>query len=124
MLEGGDVERPVLAAELHQVQGRQVAGRVVQEHVLRARVGGVDPAALGRAGVPVVDGGVVLDARIGRGPGGIADLVPQLLGLERLGVLPSVRRGQVPVAVVLRPPRRNSSVTRTELLEFWPETVR
>ena len=31
---------------------------------------------------------------------------------------------QAPVAVGFAPPRMKSSVTRTELLEFWPETVR
>ena len=39
-----DVEHPVGLAELHQVDAGQVAGRVVQEHVFRARVAGVDPA--------------------------------------------------------------------------------
>ena len=33
-LEPLDVERAVVAAELHQVDARQVAGRVVEEHVL------------------------------------------------------------------------------------------
>ena len=34
VLEGLDVELAVLAAELHQVQRREVAGRVVEVHVL------------------------------------------------------------------------------------------
>ena len=37
-LEPLDVERAIVAAELHQVDARQVAGRVVEEHVLGARV--------------------------------------------------------------------------------------
>ena len=76
-------EGAVLAQEGGQVEGRQVARRVVQEHVLRARVGGVDAAAFG-AGMPIVDGGVELQAGIGRGPGGIADLLPQVAGLDAL----------------------------------------
>ncbi len=53
-LEALEIERAVLAAELHQVDAGQVAGRVVQEHVLGAGVRGVDPPRL-RAGVPAVD---------------------------------------------------------------------
>jgi hypothetical protein len=53
----------------------------------------------------------------------MADLFPQIARLhERLGDLAVGAVGQVPVAVVLDR-RRKSSVTRTELLEFWPETV-
>ena len=123
VLEAGDVELArLLIAERHQVDGGEVARRVVEEHVLRARVRGADRAAL-RAGVPVVDGGVELDAGIGRGPRGVADLVPQLARLERLARLAVEAADQVPVAVLLDA-LRNSSVTRTELLEFWPETVR
>ena len=66
------------------------------EHGFDARIG---PA--GRAGVPVVDGGVELHAGIGRGPGGIADLLPQVAGLQRLDDLAVLAGGQVPVAVVL-----------------------
>ena len=77
VLEGGDVEAAVPAPVGHQVERGQVAGRVVEEHVLGAGVGGADLAAAG-AGVPVVDRGVVLHARIGGSPRGVADLVPQL----------------------------------------------
>ena len=37
-LEALGVERAVGQAELHQVDARQVAGRVVEEHVLAARI--------------------------------------------------------------------------------------
>ena len=70
-----EVPRPV--HELHQVEGGQVAGRVVQEHIFGAGVGGVDaPAGLG--GVPAVDGGVVLHAGVAAlvgGPGHAAEEV-------------------------------------------------
>ncbi len=96
VLEFGAVEAAVLAAELHQVEGGEVAGRVVDVHVLAAWVGGVDPARL-RAGVPAVDDRVVLDARVGAAPGGVGDLVHQLARVERLHRLAGAARGQLPV---------------------------
>ena len=42
VLEGFHFKLAVGSEELHQVQRRQVAGRVVQEHILAARVGGID----------------------------------------------------------------------------------
>ena len=87
--------------EVEQVQRGEVARRVVEEHVLGARVGGVDPADR-RAGVPFVDGGVELHAGIGARPGGEGDLVPQVARLHGLGDL--ARLGapvQIPVAVGL-----------------------
>ena len=66
----------LLVAEGQQIQRGEIAGGVVEEHVFRARIAGADFAGR-RAGVPVVDRGVVLQARIGRSPGGVADLLPQ-----------------------------------------------
>jgi len=74
------VEGAVLAAELHQIHAGQVAGRVVEEHVLGAGVGGVDAAGV-RAGVPAVDRAVVLDPRVAAGPGRLGDAAEQLAGL-------------------------------------------
>ena len=62
VLEVLDRELAVVLDELHQVQAGEVAGRVVQVHVLGARVAGVDGRGV-RAGVPAVDVVVVLDAR-------------------------------------------------------------
>ena len=62
-LVGHDVELAVVLHELHQVDRRQVARRVVQEHVLGARVARVDAIRV-RAGVPLVDRRVELHARI------------------------------------------------------------
>ena len=86
--------------ELQQVQRRQIAGRVVEEHVFGARVRG-DDRPRDRAGVPVVDGGVVLQPGIGRGPGRVADLLPQIAGLDGLGRLAVEPARQRPVAVLL-----------------------
>ena len=88
----------VLVHELEQVQRGEVAGRIIQEHVLRARIGRVDATA-GRARVPVVHGGVEVQAGIGGRPSGVADLIPKIAGLERLVHLAVDAADQVPVAV-------------------------
>ena len=99
VLVGGDVERAGLGIAIgQQVDRGEIAGRVVEEHVFRARIGCADLARR-RAGVPVVHGGVELQARIGRGPRGVADLLPQVARLKRLGDALLVAPGQVPVAV-------------------------
>ena len=96
------VEHPVVGQELHQVQRRQVAGGVVQVHVLAARVRGVDPARL-RAGVPVVDGVVVLDARVGALPGGLRDLAEKLTGVDGLDDLAGLPGTQAEARHLHRP---------------------
>ncbi len=98
MLIALDIEAPVRLAELQQVHRGEVARRVVEEHVLRARIRGVDRPRR-RAGVPVIDGGVELDAGIGAGPRGVADLLPQVAGLQRLRHLARGAGGEVPVGV-------------------------
>src|SRR6185312_2383815 len=100
VLEGLDVEGAVAAAELHEVQRRQVAGRVVDVHVLAARVGRVD-APRHRAGVPLVDHRVVLRAGIGSPTGS--------------PVTRAVRCQSSSFSTA----RMNASDTRTELLAFW-----
>ena len=79
---GFDVEGSV-GRELHQVQRRQVAGGVVEEHVLAARIAGVDARGVLR-GVPAIGGGVVLHAGIAAVPGGVGDLAQQVARLEGL----------------------------------------
>src|ERR1700733_7701909 len=70
--------------ELEQVEAGQVAGRVVEEHVLGARIGGIDAArVLGR--VPLVDGGVVLHARIAALPGSLSNFPHEVASLVNLG---------------------------------------
>src|SRR4029077_1373860 len=96
VLEVGDVEAAVGTAEFHQVERGQVAGRVVDVHVLAARVRGVDPARL-RAGVPAVDRGVVLDARIGAAPGRVGDLVHHVASGQGFGDRAVAARGQLPI---------------------------
>ena len=93
-----DAGRAVVEGE--QVGGGEIAGRVVQEHVFGARIGRADRTA-GRAGVPLVHGGVEMQAGIGRGPGGVADPLPQFTGRQRLRHLAADAAGQAPVAVLL-----------------------
>src|SRR5208337_30281 len=57
----------------------QVAGGVVQEHVLAAGIRGVDSGGVFRR-VPAVDGGVVLHAGISALPGGFGNLLQQVFG--------------------------------------------
>ena len=87
-LERRDVELAVVLHELHQVDRRQVARRVVEEHVLRARVAGVDAVGV-RAGVPLVDRGVELHARVAAHPRALGDAAHQLarlVGVHRRAV--------------------------------------
>ncbi len=105
MLVAFDVEHArlalaqILGQEREQVHRREIAGGVVEEHVFRARVRR-DDRTRGRAGVPVVDGGVELQAGIGRGPGGVADLLPEIARFDCLGDLAGLGApGQVPVLV-------------------------
>ncbi|MCY1511070.1 hypothetical protein D9M68_454640 [compost metagenome] len=95
----GDVDalgRRIL--EHHQVQRGEVAGGVVEEHVLRARVRRADRAG-GRARVPVVHRRVEVQARIGGRPGGVGDRLPEVTGLQRLHHAAVLAGGQLPVAI-------------------------
>ena len=92
-----DPELPV-AEEGQQVHRGEVAGGVVEEHVFRAGIRAPDRPVLG-AGMPGVDGVVELDAGVGTGPGGMADLIPETARLERLCHLAVAPGGQMPVAI-------------------------
>ena len=103
-LERGDVELAVVLHELHQVDRRQVARRVVQEHVLRAGVARVDPVGV-RARVPVVDRRVELHAGIAAHPRALGDLPHQV---ARLVASPSraPSRHRLRLSTRRRPARR------------------
>ena len=96
MLERLDVELAVLAAELHEVQRREVARRVVDGHVLGARVRRVDAARV-RERVPGVDRGVVLHAGIGALPRGFRHLAEEVAGIRRLDDRAVGAGGEVPL---------------------------
>ena len=97
--ERADIERAVVVLEGEQVERGEIARRVVEEHVLGARVRGVDAAAR-RAGVPLVDRGVVLQAGIGAAPGGVGDLLPQRARRQAFGDAAVGAADQLPVAVL------------------------
>ncbi len=78
------IEHPGLRiVEPDQVEGSQVARGIVEKHVFRARIGSADASALGTR-VPFVDGGVELQARVRRGPGGLVGQPPELPGGQAL----------------------------------------
>jgi hypothetical protein len=98
-LERGDVELAIVLDELHQVDRCQVARRIVQEHVLRARIARIDPVGV-RAGMPVVHRRVELHAGVAAHPRAFRDLPHQVVGLVRLHHLAARDRLGLPVAVV------------------------
>ena len=75
------VEGAISAQEADEIQATQVAGGIVEERILRARVSGVNAAILG-ACVPEIEGGIELDTGIGAGPGSLSDLAPEFGGLD------------------------------------------
>ena len=89
-----------VGVERQQVQRREVTGGVVQEHVFRTRVRAADRAVF-RAGVPCVDGVMVLDAGIGAGPRGVANLFPQIAGFDLFRNRPVSAVQKLPHLIVL-----------------------
>ena len=85
--------------ELQDVDRRQIAGAVVEVHVLGAGVGGSDRAGV-RARVPAVDRGVVLHARVGALPGRLCDVPHQIAGLVRLCCVSGLYVARLPLGVV------------------------
>ena len=81
--EARRVELARFRHELHEVDRREIAGRVVEVHVLAAGVRRVDPTAV-RAGVPGVDRRVELHARIAAEVRGSGDHAHEFAGLEGL----------------------------------------
>ena len=71
------IKRSVVATELHQVDRGQVARCVVEEHVLRARIAGVDPTTV-RASMPLVDRRVVLNSRVSTVPSALGHAIEHL----------------------------------------------
>ncbi len=90
---------PILQ-EGQQVHRRQVTGRIIQEHVFRTRVRPTDRAIFW-AGVPGVHSVMILDARIGTGPSGVSDLIPQIAGFDGLGDGAIGATDQLPIRIVL-----------------------
>ena len=51
--------------------------------------------------MPIVDRGVELKPRIGAGPGGLADLLPQIAGFDGFGNFAVTALDQIPIAIVV-----------------------
>ena len=82
-----------------QIHAGQVAGGIIQEHIFRTGVGTADRTIFG-ACVPGVDRIMELDARIGTGPGGMADLFPQFPRLYHFGHFAVGAVDQFPVGII------------------------
>ena len=96
-----DVELAIGLHKLHQVDRRKVAGRIVQEHVLSAGIRSVD-ATRRFAGVPTINGRIVLQARVATLVGGFGDRMQQIAGLEPLHGIARYPRPRPPVRTVHR----------------------
>ena len=81
-----DVERAVFLLELHQVQGGEIAGGVVEEDVFAARIGAVNRLSA-FAGVPLLDRAVVLQPGVAADVRAGGDFVQQRGGVFLLKVL-------------------------------------
>ena len=93
-----DIQTAVFLPEFHQVQRRQIAGGVIQEHIFTAGVGGVDSIG-GGAGMPVVDGGVKLNAGVAANVGGFRHHSKQVPAAVILHNLTSGHRSGAPFPV-------------------------
>ena len=98
VLEACGIEPAVVLDECEQVEGGEVAGAVVEVHVFGARVGRVDAPRVG-AGVPVVDRGIELHARIAALVGGLRDQAQNLPCAQGLARLAARHEPRLPLAV-------------------------
>src|SRR5690349_24850150 len=98
MAEVLQLEFAFWSKKLCQIQRGQVAGRVVQKHVLRARIRRIDATIL-LTSMPLVDRRVVLRARIGANPCGPGDTVPEVPCLDGLGNFAVDSALELPIAV-------------------------
>src|SRR5690242_15743770 len=88
VLEPIDVESAVVSAEFHQVDARQIAGSVVEEHVFGAWVARINSPTV-RASVPCIDRGIVLHCWVATLPGALGHAMhyvasPEFRALLRL----------------------------------------
>ena len=99
LAEGLHVESSIRIQELHQVQGCQVASAIIQVHVLRAWIGGVDSRGV-LGGVPTVDGGVELHARIAADVGRLGNFAEVLPGRASIHRLAARSTARLPIAII------------------------
>ena len=99
-LEAVDVEHAVLELETHQVQRGQIAGGVVDEHVLGAGVGRVNRLGAA-AGVPLLDRAIVLEAGVAAHPRALGDFIQQPCGIFLFKFLAGGHSARPPIATIL-----------------------
>src|SRR5207302_8096652 len=78
------IKGPVRPEKFHQIQRSQVTSRIVEEHVLGARIRSIN-ARGSLAGVPAVYRGVVLHPGIAAMPGRFGNLLQQIASAKLLG---------------------------------------
>ena len=95
------LERLILGIdEGHQVQARQIAGRIVQEHIFGTGVTRID-ATRGLHRIPAIDRAVVLNSRIATEMGGLGHFIQKFLGLECLKSGSLGHRPSIPGPILL-----------------------
>ena len=97
--ECAHVELAAIIDELHQVERGEIAGRIVQMHVLAARIRRVDSSA-GRAGVPQVDRRVELHPGVAACVRRLGDHVEHLARGTGLGDLAGLDEVGLPLGVI------------------------
>ena len=102
MLKSGAVKAAALFQRAHvtnKIDGGEIAGGVIEEHIFRARVRCAD-VSRARASVPIIDGVVILQTRVGTTPCRIANLAPQLPRLDAFVDASVGAPDQIPIAVL------------------------
>ena len=95
------IKFPVCCGKGPQVQRGQITGGIVQKHVFAAGIRGVDPAIL-RAGMPFIDGGIVLNPWISTHPSCPGNFVPEVSRLNRLCDGPIRSPGEGPISIIVQ----------------------
>ncbi len=114
-LESLHIERSVRFREFHQVERGQVAGRVIEEHVFRAGIAGVDRTGV-RAGVPALNRVLVLHAGVPANPGSFGDAIQNIAGFVGGSRFVGIRHpARAPVLVVDRRLHKGIGHAHTEV---------
>ena len=87
LAESVHIEVALRVDEFQQIEGSEIAGGIVQEHILGAGIRRID-ARGAFAGVPAVDRGIVLHPRIAADMAGFGDLSHQVACRIRVHNLP------------------------------------
>ncbi len=78
--KSGDIKLALVVQKLQEIKGSQIAGRVIEKHILAAGVRGIDPSTM-RAGVPAIYRRVKLHPWIARDMSSLCNQAEYLPGL-------------------------------------------